>query len=173
MNFNLSIPQFINDILPVILRQPKNVATLKALLAGFKLLLAEFTGFRNNILKQMSITSESVILEYYLNEKFTGGSTDITIENVVTVSPALFCGYLFEDGHSVFVGYNTEDIATATNVGYLEEQGFSEVNFIVHVPANFLLTPDNPTGIDKGAIDAFLRQYIFAGKKYVILENPI
>lgn len=128
LSFSFNRKVIVSRLLPTLLRKSKFVAWLYALTSPVGVLHAELIGFRNSTNNTLSISSETLLFEYYLRQKYNDDS--VRVINKVVIAPTIKVG-LDSENITCNVGYPGE---SPLFVGYLTEMSDNEYDFEVQIP---------------------------------------
>jgi hypothetical protein len=144
--YDINWNNFVNWLLPAVLRKPRMTAWLLACLAPVIVLNAVFGLFRQAVDRDVAVTPQVRVLSYFLNEMFNPGDPGAFI--FISDATSISVTWLFTESENKPLYLPTFVSGT---VG----------DFIVNVPAG-LRGQEN-------AIRAFVNKYKLPGKRYEIV----
>jgi len=158
MIFLVDFTLLITHLLGSFLRRIRMIAWLACLLAPVKILHADFRKFRDDKLRELSYNSQTMMFEKLLNDKFPNPANRIYIQNVNSVTVRNYIYNLSENERPLYISNLSENPKEPYIQSLIELN--SDYDFIVFVPASLTF--------DLNQMNAIIRKYKLAGKRYVI-----
>jgi len=157
---SISVPDFINNWLPVHRRKNVWLSFLQVLLIPFRVMMAEYKTWRDANITRSYVSGQTISMEWYLNELYDPIDREIRI---LTADPSGFLVALqVESSPVMLVGLQP---AEATVFEYVplpaEDVTFGNLDFLVQAPISLMnIEP---------AIVKIVNNYKLAGKRYTII----
>lgn len=159
--FKITVTDLVRNETPSHLRKyPSQLAFFRGLLAPFVSQSQAFSAFRDAAVTQARVSSESISLEWYLNERFDTVQRRIAIQ---TAGPSgVVAGIADTEPTLYFVaGIEGSEPTKYKVIGLKgEDTGFLDNSFLVYVPISLSASGNSIAGV--------VRQYKLAGKKFLI-----
>ncbi|MEB0302401.1 hypothetical protein [Mucilaginibacter sp. 5C4] len=156
-NYRYDVKKMIRWLMPFFLIKPKHLAWLETLLLPVKLMYDDFLVYKDQQLREATITSETNRLTRALRDKFLD-------ETIYIIHPDDYLEqsfiYLESEGASPEFDYLDEENHQPYTFDYLDEEFNSQYDFIVRIPEILIGNAD--------AIRAFVKKYIFSGITFTI-----
>jgi len=159
---SINIPQFIYNWIPVHRRKANWVKFLQVISAAFTTMMAEYKEWRNASITRAYVSSQTISMEWYLNELYdntlrrieivTGDVSGVLVALQSEAIPFILAGLQSEPGELGDFQYMPlpfEDVTTGT------------ADFIVRVPLALTWR--------EGVIKRVVNNYKLAGKTYTIV----
>jgi len=172
--YSLAVEKTVGRIIPILLRQPRQYAWLLSLLSPLISLNDDFKEFVAFNSKAAKMSSQTMLLENYLNELFpapSGSTSKIHIVHSIEQARYTFSGSEtpppitdYDTGHLLVYGESdTPEPSTETSVIYLdtENSGALPFDFRIILPSDINTSED----IER-AILAVVDRYVIDTKKY-------
>ena len=147
--------------LPSLLRKPRLLAWLYALLAPLKQLYLTFLLYAEAARIELTYSSITIILEGALNDQFDPNLRRIVIDNSDTELQPLYFNFLSEQQPARYLLFAAE--SPPWTYAYLYSEFTSQVDFTVHVPAQLR----SPQRTDQ--LNARIRRFKLAMRRYQLL----
>lgn len=159
MFYNLDIPLQIHRLLPTFLRKVKMKSLLESYLQPLNEVHGDFIQYRTQNLKELSITNQTIMFEWGINNVFDNTNRGIFIENQqLSIIPA----FIYHDDENEPETYVFHDSEGEQHFHlYHDSEIESQVNFILNVP--------NALNGLNDAIIKFIEQYNHTGMNYIII----
>lgn len=157
-NYTWDFTKLITYLLPSFLRKAKQVAWLKALCAPTNTIHTAFTTFTTEKIYEQNFTGQVISLERLLNDTFDNSMRRIYLSEGNREELFVFnSGEGFAAGNEsfVFVGSGTGE----QNI-FLGDNSTLLYDFVVNIPTGL--------SYDSARLNALIRKYKLAGKKYII-----
>lgn len=167
LNYQLDFLLMLNDLLPILRREPKLFAYFSV---PFKVMWNSYLGFlqlRCDTLFQTAANGQTIVLEKFLNVLFDPIDQGIIIENIGSKFRSLIIyneGERPSVGNDTFIYNKSEIIPIGGTQKYLFKKSEVEVNedFIVRIPEVIYAS------LNIGQISAVIDKYKFVGTVYKI-----
>ncbi len=160
MIYNLDYNILATRLLPTFLRKEVRLSFIASLLKPIKVLHQDFLTYRVKINRELSYTSQTVMFNKLLNDRFNNGGTGIYIDNTDSVLPSYYDFYVVEGQESDYIYYISETSEPFYDFSILDYNG--DYDFIVNVPASLVY--------DRKELVAVVRKYKLAGKRFIVKE---
>lgn len=154
-NYSFNVETVLSRIPASLLRKPKTMTYLFSLLTPIRVLYIEFVDWMDAINDNISFSSETLMFEYMLRQKYANDT--IQVLNNVVLNPAKKIGYVGEEFRNG-VGYDTDKYSCL--VGYESEMVEPTYDFEIRIPSS--LSSKQPE------INALIKKYVVLGKKGII-----
>lgn len=155
--YRYDVKKMIRWLMPFFLIKPKHLAWLETLLLPVETMYVDFLVYREQQLKEATITSETNRLTRALRDKFLN-------ETIYILHPDDYLDqafiYLESEGASPEFDYLDEENHAPLTFDFLDEEYNSQFDFIVRIPDILAGNTD--------AIRAFVKKYIFSGITFTI-----
>lgn len=148
-------------LLPSLLRKPRLLGWLTALLTPLTQLYATFLAYAQASFRELSYNSQTIVLEGALNDQFDPDLRRIRIDNSDADLQPLYFNFRSEQQPDKYVLFAAE--CPPWTYAYLYSEFSSQTDFTVHVPA--LLR--NAQRTDQ--LNARIRRFKLATRHYVLL----
>ncbi len=158
MKFDLDFKTFIIRFEAPDIRKPIQVSWLYALLKPIEILHGVFIAYREKLLREISYTSETIVLEYLLNERFPNTGNLIYIDNSFDNIDRIYEYYLNEFQEPRYE-YFLDEVVDPAFLTYLEENLTSH-DFIIYVP--------NTLVINETLLRATVNKYKVTSIRYIV-----
>jgi hypothetical protein len=157
MNYSVAIRKIIADYFPYILRNPKFLALVEALILPMQSFVYKNLTYIESTRYKLKITGQTIVLQNFLNDRM-----DFLLRRIKITHPIIAENYIWKktEGQSPdFVPFKNEPYNTLFLRGKTENET-NTFDFIVEIPADISLQ------IPK--IKSFVEAYKLAGKTYKI-----
>ncbi len=155
--YRYDVKKMIRWLMPFFLIKPKHLAWLETLLIPVKTLYANFLVYRQQQLREVTITSEVNRLTRGLRDEFLD-------ETIYIIHPDDYLEqsfiYLEREGATPEFDYLDSEDHQPYAFDYLDEEFNSQYDFIIRIPEYLIGKSD--------AIRAFVKKYIFSGITFTI-----
>ena len=159
MNYGFNTNTLIKQLLPPAVRKPKQIAWLMALVKPVQDLHTAFLAYRQQALRDITITSQVNRLTKALQDKFSN-------DGIYLVHPLDYLDqayvYLYAEERLPEYDYLLEENHRPKEFDYILDELNRDFDFIVRVPAILAQSNNN--------ITAFVNKYVMAGRRFKI-EN--
>ncbi len=148
-------------LLPSLLRRPRLLAWLKALLAPLRQLYYDFLLYAEATRIELTYNSQTIVLEGALNDQFDPSLRRIRIDNSDTELQPLYFNFRSEQQPEKYILFAAE--SPPWTYAYLYREFTSQIDFMVHVPL-VLRTPQRTN-----QIQARIRRFKLAMRRHQLL----
>ena len=154
-HYAISFERLIAHLLPTFLRTPSLLAYVGALIAPINTLWRALTKYRTDTLYRVTHTGQVVYLQKVLNDRFDKAERRITIRDGIINEPT----YLYPS-------HEAKPIHLDHTIYTREELAFKDVDFVVVLPSELLLTAE-----EELRMNALISAYKLATKTYTITHG--
>lgn len=173
-SYRINMNRLVNQLIPHYIGGRRIILFLQSCLQPLQTLNEKWQEWANNMRLEAVMTSQIILLEYYLNHKFNKYFQDRTQR--ISISDGVINGVLIRwenseaPGEDLVLCYASE--STESNVVFRyqgEEQVNGDVSFIVNCPAinTKLISQQEMTGM----LAYNIKKYCIAGKKFKIIHE--
>jgi hypothetical protein len=158
--YKITVDKFVFKRTDPDLRKPKNVAWVQNMLSPMQTVNDEFVSEIARLKDELSINSQTMVLEWALNNKWPDAGGGILIDNTPDHKPRYYVWAQAEN--QGFLGYvrSKDEGYPAIAFVYSRDEYAVENDFIVKVPAAL--------DFDEDEMKAFINKYKLADKRYKI-----
>ncbi len=161
LRYRVRFADLATQLLPSLLRRPRLVAWLAALLSPLEMLYQDFVAYQRATFRELAYSSQTLVFEGALNDQFDPYTRRIRIVNQEVELTPLYLNFRDENQpDEKFIGFTVEGRPFRYCYQYTEFD--TQLDFIVRVPSA-LRSPERTT-----QLNARINRFRYATKKYAI-----
>ncbi len=145
LRYRLHFGDLAAQLLPALLRRPRLLAWLAALLAPLETLYQEFVAYQRATFQELAYSSQTLVFEGALNDGFDAGSRRICIENADRELAPFYLNFRDENQAEQYLWFAADRQPWRYCYQYIEFS--TQLDYVVRVPSS-LYTPEFNTRLN-------------------------